>query len=128
MIEITRAESHRAEVARAFLEQDGGFLALVAATDAGEIIGFAEAALRGDYVNGCETTPVTFLEGIYVEPSHRRTGVARALCLAVEAWGRAAGSREMASDADIANAAGQAFHTALGFEETERVVFFRRVL
>ncbi len=48
--------------------------------------GFAEATLRVDYVNGCVTSPVAFLEGIYVEPWARRQGVARTLVEAVEAW------------------------------------------
>jgi aminoglycoside 6'-N-acetyltransferase I len=43
----------------------------------GRAAGFVEATLRTDYVNGCETSPVVFLEGIYVEPWARRQGVAR---------------------------------------------------
>jgi aminoglycoside 6'-N-acetyltransferase I len=35
---------------------------------------------------------------------------------------------ELASDADIANAVSHATHRALGFQETERVVYFRKVL
>ena len=49
-------------------------------------IGFAEATLSYDYVNGCATSPVAFLEGIYVQPGWRRRGVARPLCDAVEKW------------------------------------------
>jgi aminoglycoside 6'-N-acetyltransferase I len=122
------AEAHRAELEQALSTNDGGTVAFIATTDLGEIVGFAEASLRGDYVNGCETSPVTFLEGIYVQPDHRGAGLARALCRAVEEWGRAAGSFEMASDADIANTASHAFHAAVGFAETERVVFFRKAL
>src|SRR5580700_6321568 len=35
-------------------------------------LGLAEAAVRHDYVNGAQTSPVVFLEGIYVVPSARR--------------------------------------------------------
>ena len=35
---------------------------------------------------------------------------------------------EIASDAQLENVEGHAFHTAIGFEETERVVYFRRRL
>ncbi len=122
------AEAHRAELEQVIAAGDGGTVAFIASTAAGEVVGFAEASLRTDYVNGCETSPVTFLEGVHVEPGRRKAGIAKALCLAVEAWGRAAGSVEMASDADLCNTASHAFHAAIGFEETERVVFFRKLL
>ncbi len=93
-----------------------------------EAVGFAEAAIRHDYVNGCETSPVAFLEGIYVEPSSRRAGVAGKLLAAVEAWGRANGCSELGSDAELTNVQSHAFHRGLGFEETERVVYFRKII
>jgi aminoglycoside 6'-N-acetyltransferase I len=108
------------------LKENGEVIAFLALDDADEAIGFAEAALRHDYVNGCDTSPVVFLEGIFVEPAARRGGTARALADAVRDWGRAHGCTEMASDADIANGESHAFHAALGFAETERVVYFRK--
>lgn len=93
-----------------------------------EAIGLAEASLRSDYVNGTESSPVAFLEGLYVVPQARRKGVAASLVAAVCGWARGAGCRELASDAALENAISQVVHRALGFEETERVVFFRRVL
>lgn len=93
-----------------------------------EAVGFAEAAIRHDYVNGCETSPVAFLEGIYVAPSSRRAGVAGRLLAAVEAWGRLNGCSELGSDAELTNVQSHGFHLGLGFEETERVVYFRKVI
>lgn len=86
---------------------------------------FAEAALRRDHVNGCETTPVAFLEGIFVRAEHRGRGLGSRLLRAVRCWARETGCSELGSDADLANVTSHAFHAALGFEETERVVFFR---
>lgn len=103
-------------------------LALIARDDAAKPLGFAEAAIRHDYVNGCDTSPVLFLEGIYVAPAHRRTGIARALAEHAAQWGRAFGCTEFASDALLDNAESHAFHAALGFAETERVVYFCRSL
>jgi aminoglycoside 6'-N-acetyltransferase I len=91
-------------------------------------VGFAEAAVRHDYVNGCKTSPVLFLEGIYVIPDVRRAGIARALCAAIGQWGSAHACAEFASDTQVDNVHAQALHHALGFEETERVVFFRKRL
>lgn len=92
----------------------------------GEVVGFAEASIRSDYVNGTETSPVGFLEGIYVAPGWRNGGVARALTEKVERWTASRGCRELASDADLDNIPSHRMHRALGFEETERVVYFRK--
>jgi len=121
-LEVRRAEAE-ANLART---DDG--LATFVAGDRGEVVAFAEASLRRDYVNGCGTSPVAFLEGIYVHPQNRRRGVARALCAAVETWARERGCSELGSDALLDNAASHRFHGAAGFEETERVVYFRKEL
>ena len=91
-------------------------------------MGFAEAALRHDYVNGCQSSPVAFLEGIYVRPAFRGRGVGRQLVKAIEAWALASGCTEFASDAAIDNTTSHAMHEALGFSETQRVVYFRKVI
>ncbi len=106
----------------------GNGVALIAVDDGGQAIGMAEASLRHDYVNGTDGSPVGFLEAWYVDASHRGRGVGRALIAAVEAWTRQQGCTELASDALLDNTASHAAHAACGFEETERVVYFRKVL
>ena len=110
------------------LTAESRFFIRVALDAQGKAVGFAEAALRTDPVNGCATSPVVFLEGIYVEQQVRRQGVARALVHAVEEWGRKIGCREFASDALLENTSSHSMHRGLGFEETERVVYFRKQL
>lgn len=100
--------------------------AFIAYTEDDRAMGFAEVAVRNDFVNGCEHRPALFLEGIYVRPGYRGAGVARALCAAAERWGRTMGCREFASDVYIDDTDSLAAHRGLGFEETERVVYFRR--
>lgn len=100
----------------------------LARDDDGAALGLAEASIRRDYVNGTDTSPVGFLEGLYVVPEARRQGVSRALVGAVAAWARSRGCAELASDTALDNLASQALHERLGFEETERVVFYRRSL
>ena len=109
--------------ARALLAR-GESAAVFLAKAGGEPVGFAEATLRVDFVNGTSTSPVTFLEGLYVLPAWRHKGVARALCDAVERWGARSGCTEFASDALVENELGRAVHTALGFAEIESVVYF----
>jgi aminoglycoside 6'-N-acetyltransferase I len=91
------------------------------------LAGFAEVGAR-DYADGCETSPVAYLEGWYVDPDVRRTGVGAALMRAAETWARDQGYAELASDALLENTASQRAHTALGFAEVERAVKYRKVL
>ena len=115
------------EIDAILADGDGGKLVWLALDESG-VVGFAEATIRHDYVNGCETSPVAFLEGIYVAPHSRRQSVGGQLNQAVIAWAQIRGCCEYASDALLDNRSSHAFHTALGFVETERVVYFRRVL
>ncbi|MGF6256302.1 aminoglycoside 6'-N-acetyltransferase [Ensifer sp. LBL] len=123
----TPAADHRAEVESCLAEGDR-YASFLCEDEAGVAAGFAEASIRHDYVNGCETAPVGFLEGIYVLPAYRRRGVARALITAVERWATSRGCQELASDTATDNLRSQSLHMALGFEETERVVYFRKEL
>jgi aminoglycoside 6'-N-acetyltransferase I len=123
----TSAADHVREAG--YLQRSPDYLVLLAIETSA--VGFAEAAIRRCYVNGCDALPgepVAFLEGIYVKPSHRRRGVARALCDRVADWARTLGATEFASDTLIDNTDSHAMHRALGFIETERVAFFRRTL
>jgi aminoglycoside 6'-N-acetyltransferase I len=121
----TSEAQHLTEM-RAAVERDE--CVVLALSQAGSAIGFAEASKRSDYVNGTDSSPVGFLEGLYVEPGCRRNGVARALVTAVERWASSNGLTELASDSLIENADAHDVHRALEFEETERVVFFRKSL
>jgi aminoglycoside 6'-N-acetyltransferase I len=105
-----------------------GHCVFLAFDESGLASGFVEASKRNDYVNGTATSPVAFLEGLYVQPSHRRRGVARALVSAVASWATALGLSEFASDSLLDNVESHTVHRALGFVETERVVYFRRSL
>jgi aminoglycoside 6'-N-acetyltransferase I len=122
------SEEENARETEAMMVDESRFFVRIATDTNGRSAGFVEAALRSDYVNGCATSPVVFLEGIYVEPRARKHGAARSLVDAVAAWGREHGCREFASDALIGNTDSHSMHRALGFEETERVVYFRKEL
>lgn len=91
-------------------------------------IGLAEASVRTDYVNGTSSSPVAYLEGLYVRPEARASGVARQLVEAVSEWARSMGCTELASDTQLENLVSQAVHAKLGFVETERAVFFSKPL
>ncbi len=92
-----------------------------------EMLGFAEYNLR-EFANGCVSQPVPFLEGIWVKETARGKGVARALVEHLFSIARAAGYREIGSDVLLDDASSSLMHDALGFEETERVIFYRKAL
>jgi aminoglycoside 6'-N-acetyltransferase I len=121
------ADDHRAYMAIA-LAQPERFLQLMMYDERQAPIGFIEGSIRYDNVNGTETSPVGYVEGVYVAPAWRRRGVARQLYAAIGDWARARGCLELASDALLDNELSHAVHLGLGFEETERVVYFRKKL
>lgn len=102
----------------------GGEGAVFLAEEEGQAVGFAQAQLRHDYVEGAQSSPVGYLEGIYVEPEARRQGVARQLLGACQDWARARGCREFASDCELDNKVSQAFHRGVGFTEANRIVCY----
>ena len=121
------SDDHRAYMAIS-LAQPERFLQLMMYDAQRRPVGFIEGSIRGDYVNGTESSPVGFVEGVYVVPAWRRKGVARQLYAAIGDWAKARGCRELASDALIDNETSQRAHKALGFKETERVVYFTKSL
>jgi aminoglycoside 6'-N-acetyltransferase I len=93
----------------------------------GRLAGFVEAGTRA-YADGCDTSPVGYVEAWYVDPDARQQGWGHALLAAAEGWARARGYREMASDALLANVVSHKAHTAAGYVEVERLVVFRKPL
>lgn len=89
---------------------------------------FAQCQLRHDYVEGTDSSPVGYLEGIFVLPAYRGQGLGRALVRRCEAWAREQGCQEFASDCELGNEDSLRFHLSLGFEEVNRVICFRKSL
>ena len=118
---------HDLEIKQFFEEPDEQLRTFVAEDGDGNLVGFLELDQR-KYAPGCDSSPVPFIEGWYVDPSARQLGVGRALVREAERWATAAGFHEIASDAEIDNEGSHAAHRALGYEEIERVVCFRRPL
>ena len=76
----------------------------------GEYAGAALCCLRHDYVEGCETSPVGYLEGVIVREEYRHRGIAGKLVSECERWAREKGCSEFASDCELTNTASLNFH------------------
>ena len=98
----------------------------VAEADGG-LIGFIEIGIRS-YAEGGPPGPSAYVEGIWVEPDHRRRGVAGAMLAEAEQWARGEGFTYLGSDALLENALSHAWHEAAGFAEIERLVVFGKPL
>ncbi len=124
----------------------------------GRAIGFAQCGLRHDYVEGtktspvgylegifvaeeyrnrglaknmekaCETSPVGYLEGIFVAEEYRNRGLAKNMEKACEKWAKEQGCVEFASDCEWNNIDSWKFHLKMGFEEANRIICFRKKL
>jgi aminoglycoside 6'-N-acetyltransferase I len=100
-------------------ERDAVFIAFVE----GQAVGMIEAFLR-EYAEGCESSPVGYIESWFVCDGLRGKGVSQALIRAAEDWARAHGCVEMASETWLDNEGGVRAHLKMGFHEVERLVHF----
>lgn len=89
-------------------------------------VGFAQCRLRHDYVEGTETSPVGYLEGIFVKEGYRHKGYAGALLAECENWAKSKGCKEFASDCELDNDDSLQFHRAMKFTEANRIICFTK--
>lgn len=88
------------------------------------LIAFIQLSIRNDYVNGSTTSPVGYVEGLYVIKEYRNKGIARKLIENSYCFLKEKGCNEIASDVETENIVSQKFHEKMGFTETEKVVCY----
>lgn len=89
-------------------------------------IGFAKCSLRNDYVEGTSTSPVGYLEGVFISKEYRNKGYGKELVSACEKWAKDMGCSEFASDCELTNTDSLKFHLSTGFSEENRIICFRK--
>ena len=94
----------------------------------GKAVGFAQCGLRRDYVEGTNSSPVGYLEGVFIDEPFRKKGFAKELLDKCESWARSKGCLEFASDCELNNKSSLAFHLKTGFEEANRIICFVKKL
>ncbi|MEJ7846825.1 MAG: aminoglycoside 6'-N-acetyltransferase [Pyrinomonadaceae bacterium] len=123
--DATVEDDHKSEMLD-IIEHSDSQLVLVAETGA-DIVGFLEVSLRS-FAEDCETDHVGYLEGWFVDPAFRKMGIGGDLVRMAEMWVREKGCTEIASDAELGNEPSLAAHQKLGYEETSRLIHFRKGL
>lgn len=91
-------------------------------------IGFAQCQMRYDYVEGTDSSPVAYLEGVFVAENYRNRGIATKLLKQCELWALEKGAFEFASDCEITNTESYDFHIKYGFLEANRIVCFKKII
>ena len=93
LLAIQMWEDHEvAELAdefREIVEKDDAVCFITFAED--RPVAFAQCQLRYDYVEGTESSPVGYLEGIYVKDGYRKNGYALELFKECEKWAKEKG-------------------------------------
>ncbi|MCF6464787.1 GNAT family N-acetyltransferase [Clostridium sp. Cult2] len=89
-----------------------------------EYIGFTNLSIRSDYVEGSSSSPVGYVEGIYVRTEYRNNGIAKELITKGEEWAKEKGCTQMGSDIELDNHISYKFHQKVGFKEANRIICF----
>jgi aminoglycoside 6'-N-acetyltransferase I len=85
---------------------------------------FIHISIRSDYVEGADSSPTGFVEGIYVSPDFRRMGISQKLLKEGERWLKEKGCTQIGSDIELDNDSSYHFHTSVGFKEANRLIAF----
>ncbi len=110
------------------IRADSSQVVFVAERPQGGLGAFVEVSLHREYVPGCDTSPVGYIEGWYVDADLRRQGLGGQLFATAEDWARRQGCQEMGSDCELKNDTSFRAHLALGYQEAERLIhFFKRL-
>ncbi|MEP6508994.1 MAG: GNAT family N-acetyltransferase [Gemmatimonadales bacterium] len=110
---------------REFLARVDGAIIVASREAGGPLAGYVEVGARS-VVDGCATSPVGYIEALWVDPDVRRQGLARALLDAAEKWSAEQGYKEMGSDVLIDNDVSHETHRKAGYTEVSRVITYRK--
>lgn len=102
--------------------------AVFIAASENKAIGFAQVQLRHDYVEGTSSSPVGYLEAVFIRQEYRKQGYARELLGRCEEWAKEKGCVEFASDCELTNDLSLEFHLKAGFMEANRIICFTKAL
>lgn len=87
-------------------------------------IAFMHLSIRTDYVQGSETSPTGYIEGVYVKGEYRRKGISTKLFHEGKKWFKRHGCTQVGSDMEVDNQDSYPFHMSLGFKEAGRLITF----
>lgn len=114
------------EIEEIILEQKTKGHTIFLYLESDKAVAFLNSSIRNDYVEGCDQSPVGYIEGIYVKENHRKQAIAKKLVAYAIDHFKKIGIKEIASDTETHNTNSIAFHKAIGFIESSRIVHFKK--
>ena len=84
-------------------------------------VGFINTSIRNDYVEGCDSLGVGYIEGIYVCEPYRRNQIAYKLMQEAIKYFKTLGLNQIGSDTEVENVMSQIFHKSIGFKEVSTI-------
>lgn len=81
-------------------------------------------SLKFEHVHEATSTPVGYLEGIFVKEKYRKLGIAKKMYEAGEKWAKSKGCLQMGSDTWDWNKDSVLFHKKLGFKIANPIIHF----
>ncbi|MEO1259150.1 MAG: GNAT family N-acetyltransferase [Bacteroidota bacterium] len=90
-------------------------------------VGMVEMSLR-NIVDGCVSSPVAYIDGLYLIEEYRGKGFGKALISFTKKWAKENNCTELAVDTELDNKRAQKFYLREGFGETFRIVQFKMTL
>lgn len=115
-------EYHNKEMEKIFVSND--WFCYFLTDEKNQIAGLIELSLR-NIVDGCLSSPVAYLEGLYLKKKYRGKGLGKGAIKIILKWCKEKGLSELATDTELTNLRAQNLYKTVGFQEIDRVVEFR---
>jgi aminoglycoside 6'-N-acetyltransferase I len=101
---------------------------LVHEDERNKLSGFIETSIR-QKLPGYQDSPIGYIESLYVDPTHRRKGIARQLVAFSEKWVKSQNYNHFFVDTDSNHADAIQFYKSIGFKEigsNEEEIIFKK--
>ncbi len=95
--------------------------------DDDNLVGFIQVRER-EIGDGLNSSPIAWLEGIYLKQNYRQKGFGKKLLLKIEKWAKKRNLSELRSDAKMENKNSISAHKSWGFTQANKIVQFKKQL
>lgn len=113
-----------------FYKNELSWTVFVAVRENGKLGGFIETAIYPE-LEHCDSKPIGFIEGWYVDEDLRKSGVGKKLVETAEKWALENNCTELASDVELDNIGSQRAHEAIGYTRyhiDDECIFYKKRL
>ncbi|QUH28537.1 GNAT family N-acetyltransferase [Vallitalea guaymasensis] len=113
-----------------FYRNELSWTVFVVVRENGMLGGFIEITIYPE-LDFCDSKPVGYIEGLYIDEDLRMQGIGRNLVKVAEKWIKSKNCKEIASDVELENIISQKVHIALRFNKShikDECIFYKKFL